>query len=221
MVLSPLPLRVRIRVRTNRQKIVDAVKSTFNEFRRYEAADELSYLAVTSKIEIPFRDRLAFLLHRDHFDAGYLVAREWDRVDLAIVAPATGRPETLIEVKAAYSFDASKSAPWFVREISDDLVKVRRIGGPETDIYALLLVTHVAGKIEPRYEKVIRNSAGINRAIERMRSHEHVLAAAEQNLASIYGSRIVDHGKGGRGEAFGLEVSLFYWLIGEGLPVAP
>ncbi len=208
-------------MRTNDQKIIGAVRSTFDEFRRYETADELSYLAVTSKIEITFRDRLAFLLHRDYFGAGYLVAREWERVDLAMVAPATGRPETLIDVKAAHSFDASKSAPWFVREISDDLVKARRIGGPETDIYALLIVTHVAGRIEPRYEKVIRNSVGINRAIERMRSHEHVLAAAEQNLASLYGSRIVDHGTGSRGEAFGLEVSVLYWLIREGLPVPP
>lgn len=69
-----------IRVRTNRQKIIDAVKSTFDEFRRHEAADELSFLAVTSKVAIPFGDRLAFLLHRDHIEAGYLVAREWDGV---------------------------------------------------------------------------------------------------------------------------------------------
>ena len=211
-------------MRTERQKIVDAVKSTFGEFRRYELAHELSYLAVTSKIEIPFRDRLAFLLHRDYSDAGYLVAREWgerDRVDLVMVAPTTGRPEILIDVKAAYTFDASRASPWFVREISDDLVKARRVGGPETDVYALLLVTHVAGRIEPRYEKVIKYAAGINRAIERLRSHEHVLAAAEQNLANIYGSRIVDHGKGGTGEVFGLAVSLFYWLIREDLAVTP
>jgi hypothetical protein len=215
MVLSPLLSGERIRVRTNNQKIIDAVRSTFDEFCRYQAADELSYLAVTSKIEIPFRDRLAFLLHRDHFDAGYFVAREWDRVDLAMVAPATGRPEILIEVKAAHTFDASRAAPWFVREISDDLVKARRLGGPETDVYALLLVTHVAGRIEPRYERVIKYSAGINRAIERLRSHELVLATAVQNLANIYGSRIVDHGQGGAGEAFGLAVSHFYWLIRE------
>jgi hypothetical protein len=215
MVLSPLPSRARIRVRTNRQKIIDAVKSTFDEFRRHDAADELSYLAVTSKVAIPFCDRLAFLLHRNHFEAGYLVGREWDRVDLAIVAPATGRPSILIEVKAAHTFDASRAAPWFVREIADDLVKARRLGGPETDVYVLLLVTHVAGRIEPRYERVIKYSAGINRAIDRLRGHELVLATAMQNLANIYDSRIVDHGQGGAGEAFGLAVSHFYWLITE------
>jgi hypothetical protein len=205
-------------VRTNEQKIIDAIKSTFGEFRRDKAADELSYLAVTSKIEIPFRDRLAFLLHRDYSDAGYLVAREWDRVDLVIVEP-TGRPETLIELKAAYTFDASQADPWFGPRISGDLIKARALGGPETDVYARLLVTHVAGKIEPKYEKVIKYSAGINRAIEKLRSPEYVLAAAEQNLKNIYSSRIVDHGEGGVGEAFGLKVSLFYWLIREDLLV--
>ena len=59
------------------------------EFRQ----DELAYLATTTKVEGPFRDRLSFLLHLDYYRSGFVVAREWNRVDLAVLSSA-GEPIT-------------------------------------------------------------------------------------------------------------------------------
>lgn len=47
--------------------------------------DELAYLAITSKSENAFRDRLAYLLHKRYEADGYVVAREWHYVDLAVL----------------------------------------------------------------------------------------------------------------------------------------
>ena len=77
---------------------LDEIGDTFEE-------NELAYLAVTSKIEHPFRDRLSFLLHKRYEAEGYLVAREWKRIDMAILNHE-GEPLILIELKAMYTFDA-------------------------------------------------------------------------------------------------------------------
>lgn len=63
------------------------------------ADDELAYLAATTKIELPFRDRLAYLSHRRFEPEGVLVAREWQRIDLAMLT-ADGTPVCLVELKA-------------------------------------------------------------------------------------------------------------------------
>ena len=47
------------------------------------AAGELAYLALTSKVELPIRDRLAWCLHTSL--PNRVVAREWKRCDLAVL----------------------------------------------------------------------------------------------------------------------------------------
>ena len=63
---------------------------------------ELAYLAVTSKVELPVRDRFAWELHRRLEDRSLLVAREWRRVDLAVVRE--GDAVVVIESTALYAF---------------------------------------------------------------------------------------------------------------------
>jgi hypothetical protein len=64
---------------------------------------ELAYLAVTSKVEFPVRDRLAWELHRGLEDRSLLVAREWRRADMAVVRE--GDAVVVIEGTALYAFD--------------------------------------------------------------------------------------------------------------------
>ena len=64
---------------------------------------ELAYLAVTSKVELPVRDRFAWELHRRLEDRSLLVAREWRRADLAVVRE--GDALVVIESTALYAFD--------------------------------------------------------------------------------------------------------------------
>lgn len=61
---------------------------------------ELSYLALTSKVEHAVRDRLAWALSK----RGHRVAREWRRTDLAVLNDA-GDPLVALEAKATYTHD--------------------------------------------------------------------------------------------------------------------
>lgn len=67
------------------------------------AADELAFLALTSKIELPIRDRLAYTLFRRLPEL--LVTREWRPVDLAVLSPDGKTPVLLLEAKALYTFN--------------------------------------------------------------------------------------------------------------------
>jgi len=192
------------------EDLVEAIKQTFSEFR----SNELAYLALTSKIEHAFRDRLAFLLHARHFTNGYLIAREWSRVDL-VALTSTGLPKSLIELKAAYSFDLLKDNFWFTSRIASDLVKARKLGGPDCNVYALLLLTHVAGSVAPKLHRLIKYSAGINRSIKNKSDAATVLAAARGNISGVYAGRIVAEGECPAGDAFGLTVAVSYWLLRE------
>ncbi len=74
-------------------------------------ADELAFLALTSKVELPVRDRLAYALFERLPDR--LVAREWKRVDLAVLARRpTPFPVMLLEAKALYTFDLVGEERW-------------------------------------------------------------------------------------------------------------
>lgn len=91
--------------------------------------NELAYLALTSKIELPFRDRLAFQIHK-HFERQTqpmrCASREWKRFDLAILE--NGEPSCLIELKAMYAFDAfsEKGISHYAECINSDIKKMTR-----------------------------------------------------------------------------------------------
>src|SRR5262245_42546723 len=111
--------------------LIDAIKGI-----KFDV-DELAYLALTSKIEFAFRDRLAFGLHQSLSSQGYTVAREWNRVDLAIL---NGKyPEALIEIKAMYSFDAATGQ--YEKLAQQDALKCRNKWS-EAQVFTLLLMTH-------------------------------------------------------------------------------
>jgi hypothetical protein len=80
-------------------------------FRR----DELAYLALTSKPELPIRDRLAFCLHRTLEDKGLFVAREYHlggrkHADIAILQGKDSGMSTkvLIELKVSSFFNLDR-----------------------------------------------------------------------------------------------------------------
>src|SRR4051812_23233142 len=102
--------------------------------------NELGYLAITSKVEGPFRDRLAYRLHQSYEPSGLVVSREWNRIDLAVL-DAAGSPVCLIELKAMYTFDAFKNLRFFTNATSADELKAQQHAGEGTAVYSLLLVT--------------------------------------------------------------------------------
>ena len=69
--------------------------------------NELAYLALTSKIENPIRDKIAVYLNNKLYEKDILIAREWKRTDIAAIK--NGVAVSLIEIKAMYTFDAIRS----------------------------------------------------------------------------------------------------------------
>ena len=107
--------------------------------------DELAYLALTSKVELPVRDRLAFGLRQRLAASGNLaVAREWRTFDLAVVTEA-GEARLLLEAKAMVSFDLIGSPRKFRDRCIGDRDKMLAEGaraGAWPTLLTLVLVVH-------------------------------------------------------------------------------
>ncbi len=90
---------------------------------------ELAYLALTSKIERPLQDRLAWLLHIRL--PGWVVSREWRAIDIAILSAGAESPLVLLEAKAMYSFDVAwehrAGAATYPRLMQQDIAKARAL----------------------------------------------------------------------------------------------
>lgn len=181
--------------------------------------NELAYLAITSKIESPFRDQLAYHLHKRHAGAGYMIAREWTppdqkfRIDLAVFGPC-GQPNCFVELKAMYTYDALGNSERFQKLTFADEEKVRAHAPPETTVYSLLLATHLSDAIEHRYERIIKYAKPVNRALNSHGGDAGVRQKAISAVAVKLGSRnLVKRGEVPGGRAFGAEVSVLYWLV--------
>ena len=70
--------------------IIQALEETIKEFGK----NELAFLALTTKIELPLRDRWAFVLDKKLLKTDFMVSREWKRTDIAITQNAN--PKILI-----------------------------------------------------------------------------------------------------------------------------
>ena len=122
---------------------------------------ELAYLAVTSKVEFPVRDRFAWELHRRIEDPSLLVAREWKRADMAVVRE--GDAIVVIESTALYAFDILREPGLhkYQMKVTSDLAKAATLA-PHADAYALVLCTHVLGEIALQLRRrVVKYSPGI------------------------------------------------------------
>ncbi len=179
----------------------------------YYQKDELAYLALTSKIELPFRDRLAYRLQREleQLGDGRWVSREWKRFDLAILRERE-QPVALVELKAMYSFDMfqSRGLQLYPRLIASDQEKMdgARRKHAAVDDYILLLSTHPHDTPDPRYMDTVKYYRQIKAAKHRDPDAQ----------AAVVQRHFLDHVTVAQdviecGSAFGVEVSLYYWLM--------
>jgi len=135
--------------------------------------DELAYLSLTSKIEQPLRDKIAFIFYRK-FKGNILVCREWKsskpkknqkRIDLALINKKNKKVKTLVEFKAYYLFDysrVSKKLP-FIKYLKKDQNRMKKFADANTECLMVLLLTDpqtaIPGKLEPcvKYFKGIKS----------------------------------------------------------------
>ena len=177
--------------------------------------NELAYLALTSKVEHPIRDRLAFSLHSDaKLCNKYLIAREWKRFDLAIIGSGN-EPAALVELKAMYTFDmfAPKAALQYPGKINSDREKtfnyISKHELPNTEGYTLLLATHIDGDIQDEHVGIVKYAKGIRKFGST--DMAQVLKKVESHFSMHKQSC---KGKIVAGNAFGYKVSILYWLHG-------
>jgi len=185
--------------------------------------EELAYLAVTSKPELPFRDRLAYELHKTMKDT-HLVAREWcreeshNRADIAILSKPDTTLKAVIELKAWSLFAIEKHKSDVgeqLKSAAQTWVSVKRL---RPQLYWLLVATRLeswqdsgpAGQLDA----VVKYADGWRDAFAKYRSADAIYQTARHTLESCvtgWDMRAERQVPGGR--VFGLDVSLDVWLL--------
>jgi hypothetical protein len=193
----------------------DLLAERLDEASRSFDDDELAYLALTSKIEVPVRDRLAWALQRHNPDI--VVAREWRRRDIAVLS--TSSPDTpiaVVEVKAGAANEVG-NPDRFVKWLKDDISKARKTAGCEdAEIFGLLLATVITkGPIPRSLSRVVKYRSIYDRAValSTPRAAERTAYKFLEDEISRYGD-FVTGSLGLGGHAFGLYVMVDFWIVG-------
>lgn len=106
-------------------KYYDFLIKTIKKLSKLEDSGELAYLALTSKIENPLRDRIAFAFFKE-YASDKMICREWkslntnSRADLAVLDKQTGKVEFIVEFKAHSSI---KGMNQWVKSMRNDFEK--------------------------------------------------------------------------------------------------
>jgi hypothetical protein len=177
--------------------------------------NELAYFALTSKPEAQIRDRLAYRLHEMLADQDdLLVAREWKRMDLAVLKPGrTLVPVALVEAKALLSADllySKRVSAWRAR-VHADIEKARQCAkgakAPDAEIYALVIATHVLTEVQSEQREFVKYGVRLAKVTPWEEARQRMIAFLPEVPAPCEQSF-------GRGQAFGIEVELSSWLFG-------
>jgi len=185
---------------------------------KFFQSNELAYLALTGKIELPIRDKLAFNLHKNLSGEGYIVSREWirkrKRCDLAITKDGTAI--ALLELKAMYTFNGTQKYLYSVNKmIESDLRKCEELADPYTKIYAILLATHPHKKLGDGLSRTIKYIDPLNKALGRQ-TEDKICNDCRHAVSDVF-SKYKDKFELGRieaGECFGTKVSILFWVFG-------
>lgn len=116
--------------------------------RDYLNTEEFAFLSLTGKVELTFRDKIAFYLHKD-LSTEYIIAREWKstsskRIDLAILSK-NGLPRVLIEFKAAFDVNYVTGRE-FKNSMKSDLVKCVN-ANKDSEMYFIVIANLFQKKI--------------------------------------------------------------------------
>ena len=197
--------------------ILESIKQSANEFQK----DELAYLALTSKIENPIRDKWAYLMQRNLKEQKMSVAREWTRPDrkkntrsdIAIVQ--NNCPIAIIELKAMYTFDALRPGTLrgYLSKMEEDEEKAKKLTDMDTFIYTVLLTTHPLSIVPEKIKSIIVYSSGINASLNKFNPSEIYKKAKNNIEKSIKHKNIVAQGMLSGGNAFDIGANVAYWII--------
>ena len=185
-------------------------------------ANRLAYLLLSSKDERLLCGMLASRLHETlAADQATLVRREWSvptnrnqKIDIAVLRH--NHPVALVEAKSAMSFDLVKSGkrPFPIKKVLDDVERLRAIDY-DCERYILLFVTHYHELPRPDFDPALpyskdRRRYGVINEVD--------FEAGFKRFHSAAGELPVLHrGKVSAGNAFDVDVTLYYWLFEAGV----
>lgn len=181
---------------------------------------ELAYLLLTSKSELHLRDKLAFKLYSKY--PKRLIAREWNRIDLAVIAK--NQPKALIEIKLAHTAgvvrkkdDSFKTLDKLMRDIEN----AKEFALKATEIYGLLFLIHGKDEIPDSDDiNIMKYRKIINPQLKKYGSEKKLFNEAKRRIKMHLDNcnLKIKFGKMDLGKAYGIGVDLTYVLIG---PVFP
>ena len=194
------------------QRITEAMVSLGEEF----SSNELAYLALTSKIERPIRDKLAYFLHRSFENHNNIdVAREWRRVDLAVIVDR--KPHILLESKAIYVFDIwDQETEWFVNDeknsIKKDLEKLKNLpSGTDAEKLLLVLATDCDRPPKASLDRIVKYGDLLRKYHKGKKTEDETRMQAKKRFGDFkyFSSGIISGG-----HAFDIKVDVHWWIFG-------
>ena len=175
------------------------------------APDSLAYLLLTSKCERELSGALASRLHIRFIDfPSVIVCREWESFDVALLLD--GEPASLIEAKAAYTFDVMDKGeePFPTKEVRKDIAKLQALEF-EGNRYILVFFTQLHQIPQQRkFDAAIKYVKSIRRRGNRV---EDFYEGFQRFHTAIGDLPIVTQGEINAGSAFDVEVGVLYWLF--------
>lgn len=191
--------------------IVNSLKETIKEFSK----DELAFFALTTKIELPLRDRWAYVLFSKLSKTDFIISREWKRTDIAILQK--GSPKVLIEIKALYTFDAISERGNYKKRINylqDDEDKASRLAFQDTQIFTVLFATHPLLPVPHDLEGIVKYVWGINGAYTKHKDANTIKKIAITRINEEFKDKnLVAEGVLKAGSAFGINTEIIYWVL--------
>lgn len=189
------------------------LKDSLEQLQTYFNNNELAYFALTSKVEQPIRDKLAFVLHQKIGDLYTL--REWNRVDIAILNE-TQEANTLIELTASHSFELAvkpDQAYEILEKVKKEEAKLQKYCSALTNCYTVLLMTHIENRVPEVKRGYVKYSKLIERAFSEIYYPEKIKALAKRAVQDSFKQReFICFGEIPAGIAFDTEVSVLYWI---------
>ena len=200
-----------------RQIVLDKLK----EIPACLAQDELAYLALTGKIELPVTNKLAWLLQLWAPSNGLAVTREWasqpgKHVDIAVLRGS--HPEELLELKAMVTSDPIRETKTRERsfvELKNDIGRWRD-GYQGTEVLGILLATHPKNEVPIEWIKsrTVKYADGVTKALKILKTESDVKLECERRVREFFrdseiGSVVIPAGR-----CFDTGVEILAWLIG-------
>lgn len=176
--------------------------------------NELAYFALTSKVEQPIRDKLAFHLF-NKLKLNQTILREWKRVDIAALSD-NGEAEALIELTATQTCDLAlkpELAYKLLEKVASEEAKLKKFCSNTTKCFTVLLATHIHNSIPDCYTKFVKYHDSIARAFDKIYYPEKMKSMAQNAIAKAFIKReLLSNGEIFAGNVLETNVSILYWV---------